>query len=152
ADTAETGALAESGQVVETALAPAAPRTPLALLPERAESLVAQRVARIRALRDAITDANGNLVSDGEIAGIRYKIERVERLGYRLEGSVKYSGNQGIDLVFSGGPAGRFALAEAKASRSLSSLKEDVLGIRQGSREFFATRLQRGGRLDLLRE
>ena len=64
---------------------------------------------------------------------------------------IKYSGNQGIDLAFSGtgGNAGRFALAEAKLSGSLGSLKVDSLGIRQGSFDFFDTRLQRAGRFDL---
>jgi hypothetical protein len=54
-------------------------------------------------------------------------------------------------MVFAGRghTAGRFALAEAKASAGLGSLKVDRLGIRQGSFDFFDTRLQRAGRFDL---
>jgi len=69
-----------------------------------------------------------------------------------LDGAIKIKGNQGIDLSFkgTGTNAGRFALAEAKRSPGLGSLSTDSLGIRQGSFEFFSTRLQRAGRTDLL--
>lgn len=68
-----------------------------------------------------------------------------------MDGAIKYRGNQGIDLAFSGfgQNAGRFAFAEAKASGSLGSLRIDRLGIRQGSFEFFKTHLERAGRHDL---
>jgi hypothetical protein len=107
--------------------------------------------ARIAAIRDALSDANGNLLTKAERDGIKFTIRRVEAQGYSLDGSVKFSGNRGMDLVFSGTGhnASRFALAEAKASGSLGSLKVDRLGIRQGSFDFFDSRLQRAGRFDL---
>src|SRR5215831_5019922 len=48
--------------------------------------------------------------------------------------------------------AGRFALAEAKASPGLGSLATDASKIRQGSADFFRTRLQKAGRADLVTE
>jgi len=108
--------------------------------------------ARFKALRSAITDANKKIVSEAEREGIRYTIARVEAQGYELRGGIKYGGNQGIDLEFVGvgQNQGRLALAEAKASPGLGSLKKDVLGIRQGSREFFQTRADRAGRIDVV--
>jgi hypothetical protein len=104
------------------------------------------------ALRDAVTDSSGRLVSPLERKGLLFTIRRVETLGYRLRGAIKYSGNQGIDLFFEGVDqnAGRFALAEAKASPGLGSLATDASEIRQGSRDFFMTRLERAGRADLV--
>lgn len=89
-----------------------------------------------------------------ERRGLKYTIRRVEKLGYELTGSVKYLGNQGIDLTFKGVRPGtmRVALAEAKAGKGLGLLEVDSLGIRQGSYMLFETRLQRAGRLDLLQE
>jgi hypothetical protein len=61
-------------------------------------------------------------------------------------------GNKGIDPFFTGRGAGsaKFALAEAKASFGLNSLAVDSLGYRQGSRNFFLSRLQWAGRTDLM--
>ncbi|QDH70172.1 hypothetical protein [Marilutibacter alkalisoli] len=111
-------------------------------------------LARRAAIRDVFTDANGKLLSSVERRGIKFTIRGVESQGFELGGAVKYRGNQGVDLWFtgSGNNVGRYALAEAKASTSLSSLSVDAAGIRQGSFEFFNTRLQRGGRLDLQSE
>lgn len=91
------------------------------------------------------------MLTKAERDGIKFTVRRVEAQGYSLDGAIKFNGNQGIDLAFSGSGrnAGRFALAEAKASGSLGSLKVDSLGIRQGSFDFFDTRLQRAGRFDL---
>ncbi|RYH45204.1 MAG: hypothetical protein EON54_16790 [Alcaligenaceae bacterium] len=110
--------------------------------------------ARVKAIREVFTDASGRLLSLAERRGIKFTVRAVESEGYRLGGSIKYKGNQGVDLWFNGvgNKTGRFGLAEAKASSSLASLERDTLGIRQGSFEFFNTRLQRGGRLDLQRE
>ncbi|EDL62241.1 polymorphic toxin-type HINT domain-containing protein [Gimesia maris] len=107
---------------------------------------------RIASIRDALTDTNGRLLSRAERQGIKFAIRRVESQGFRLDGTAKINGNQGIDLTFSGtgNNAGRFALAEAKSSPGLGSLSRDSLGIRQGSFDFFQTRLERGGRTDLL--
>ncbi len=107
--------------------------------------------ARRSAIRESLTDASGRLLSLDERRGIKFTIREVEAQGYELGGSIKYSGNQGIDLWFNGSAhnVGRFALGEAKASTGLGSLARDAAGIRQGSFEFFNTRLQRGGRLDL---
>jgi hypothetical protein len=107
---------------------------------------VASRANRIRAIREALSDANGRLLPSVERSGVKAAIRNVEGEGYELIGSVKYRGNQGIDLTFRGlgENAGRFALAEAKASSGLGSLGVDSLGIRQGSYEFFRTRLARG--------
>jgi RHS repeat-associated protein len=119
-----------------------------------AESLLEDAAAQGKSAvyREILSDANGRLLSRTERNGVKFTVRRVEELGYDVSGSVKYSGNQGIDLVFEGkGPiAGRIGLAEAKASRGLGSLAVDTQGIRQGSYRFFETRLQRGGRLDLL--
>ncbi|QDU14179.1 hypothetical protein CA11_19830 [Gimesia maris] len=107
---------------------------------------------RIASIRDALTDTNGRLLSRAERQGIKFTIRRVESQGFRLDGAVKINGNQGIDLALSGtgNNAGRFALAEAKRSPGLGSLTRDSLGIRQGSFDFFQTRLERAGRTDLL--
>jgi RHS repeat-associated protein len=109
------------------------------------------RSARSGAIRSALSDANGNLLSAVERQGLKFTIRRVEAQGYSLTGAIKYSGNQGIDLAFAGTGtnAGRFALAEAKASAGLGSLRVDSLGIRQGSVLFFDTRLGRAGELAL---
>ncbi len=110
--------------------------------------------ARRAAIRDALTDTNGNLLTRAERRGVKFTIRRVEAQGYGLDGAIKIRGNQGIDLAFSGrgSNAGRFALAEAKASPGLGSLSRDSLGIRQGSRDFFLTRLKRAGRQDLIHQ
>jgi RHS repeat-associated protein len=102
--------------------------------------------------RQILSDANGRLLSRTERQGVKFTVRAVEALDYEVNGSAKYSGNRGIDLVFEGKGqnAGRIGLAEAKASRGLGSLAVDTQGIRQGSYRFFETRLQRGGRLDLL--
>jgi hypothetical protein len=101
---------------------------------------------RIAAIRQALSDANGQLLPRVERVGVKSAIRATEERGYELLGSVKYRGNEGIDLSFRGtGPnAGRYALVEAKASSGLAALQTDVLGIRQGSYEFFRTRLARG--------
>jgi hypothetical protein len=64
---------------------------------------------------------------------------------------VKYGGNHGIDLLFEGVGAneGRWAVAEAKAGKGLSSLEVDGKGLRQGSRQWAVDRLRLGGRGDL---
>ncbi len=108
--------------------------------------------SRYQAIRDALSDGKGRLLSRAELDGVKFTIRGVERQGFRLDGAIKYRGNQGIDLAFSNGPGGRFALAEAKSSRGLGSLSVDSLGIRQGSFDFFSTRLQRAGRTDLLNQ
>jgi RHS repeat-associated protein len=117
-----------------------------------AGSRVAKHLGRRRALRSALTDSMGRPLSAEEREGLLYGIERIEALGYELQGSIKYSGNQGIDLHFEGlfENAGRHALAEAKRSGSLASLKRDVHLVRQGSFDFFASRLTNAGRQDLL--
>jgi hypothetical protein len=108
--------------------------------------------SRRRAIRNALTDASGNPVTAEERAGVLFTIRRVEEQGFRVAGAVKSSGNQGIDVAFQGvgANAGRVALAEAKSSPGLNSLKTDTLGIRQGSYEFFRTRAERAGRQDIL--
>ncbi len=110
--------------------------------------------ARWTAIREALSDNSGRLLTRAERSGVKHTIRRVEQLGYEVTGSVKYGANHGIDLTFKGVGQGtsRIALAEAKAGRGLGSLEVDSLGIRQGSYRFFETRLQRGGRLDLLQE
>jgi hypothetical protein len=102
--------------------------------------------ARIRVLREALSDSNGRLLSRLERQGLKESIRAIEGQGYRLGGSVKYRGNEGIDLFFEGvgDNVGRIALAEAKAGSGLGRLVSDSLGIRQGSYEFFRTRLARG--------
>jgi hypothetical protein len=132
-----------------------------ALTDTAAESLTAARgaattissgsSARIAAIRDALTDENKKLLSPVERQGVKFTIRRVEAQGYSLDGAIKYRGNQGIDLSFTGTGqnAGRFALAEAKVSSGLGSLKVDSLGIRQGSFDYFDTRLQRAGEFSL---
>jgi hypothetical protein len=101
---------------------------------------------RFAAIREALSDSNGRLLPQVERAGIKSAIRATEEQGFELLGSIKYRGNQGIDLSFRGvgKNTGRYALAEAKASSGLSSLETDALGIRQGSYEFFRTRLARG--------
>ena len=112
------------------------------------------RSTRRAAIRDALTDSNGRLLSKAERNGIKFTIRRIEAQGFSLDGAIKFRGNQGIDLSFTGigQNTGRFALAEAKASGGLGSLSRDALGIRQGSFRFFETRLERAGRIDLLDE
>lgn len=102
--------------------------------------------SRLRALREALTDGHGKLLSSKEREGIASTIRSIEKEGYELLGSVKYQSNHGLDLIFRGvdGNAGRFALAEAKAGAGLGKLVTDSQGIRQGSYEFFRTRLKRG--------
>jgi hypothetical protein len=114
----------------------------------------AANASRFASIREALSGSNGALLSPAEREGIKFTIRRIEAEGYELGGSVKYSGNQGVDLWFrgTGVNTGRIGLAEAKASSGLGSLTRDTLGIRQGSYDFFDTRLQRGGRLDLLNE
>jgi hypothetical protein len=108
------------------------------------------RVARIGATRSAFSGTTA-----AERVGLKFTTRRVEKLGFRLRGSIKASGNQGIDLAFDRTARGvlkgrsKLAFAEAKKSASRSSLKTDRLGIRQGSFDFFDTRLSRAGRLDL---
>lgn len=66
----------------------------------------------------------------------------MRRLGYQLENaSLKYRGNQGLDLVFSS--QGRYAVVEAKHGSSLSSLKTYSGNLRQGSNNYNVSRLQR---------
>jgi hypothetical protein len=98
------------------------------------------------AIREALSDANGRLLPAVERAGVKAAVRRIEAEGWEVAGSVKYSGNQGIDLRFRGvrANAGRLGLAEAKASAGLRALDVDAFGIRQGSYEFFRTRLARG--------
>jgi RHS repeat-associated protein len=109
-----------------------------------------QVAERIRVVKEALSDETGRFLGKAERLGVKHTIRRVEKLGYELEGSIKYRGNQGIDLVFRRGDTGRLALAEAKYSGGLGSLAKDTLGIRQGSFRFFETRLERAGRFDLL--
>jgi RHS repeat-associated protein len=110
----------------------------------------AQRSAwrqRAEFIRDALTNAAGKPLTAEERAGVTFAIRRMEAQGgWELVGSLKYSGNQGIDLVFrgTGANAGQFAVTEAKAGRF--SLKVDELGIQQASRDFIATRLSRAQR------
>lgn len=115
---------------------------------------IATPSARWTAIREALSDNKGKLLTKAGRRGLKYTIRRVEKLGYELTGSVKYKGNQGIDLTFKGVRPGtmRIALAEAKAGGGLGLLEVEELGIRQGSYLFFETRLQRAGRLDLLQE
>jgi hypothetical protein len=102
--------------------------------------------SRISAIREALSDANGKLLPKVERVGVKSTIRAIEEQGFELQGSIKYRGNQGIDLAFKGTGTnnGRYALAEAKASSGLGALKNDMFGIRQGSYEFFRTRLARG--------
>ncbi len=110
------------------------------------------RREQVGAATAARTDTSGRLLSRAERQGAKFTIRRVEAQGFELDGAIKISGNQGIALSFrgTGQNAGRFALAEAKRSPGLGSLSRDTLGIRQGSLNFFETRLQRAGRTDLL--
>jgi len=107
---------------------------------------------RIAAIRSALSDENRKLVSKEEREGLKFTIRRVEENGYELKGAVKYNGNQGIDLEFEGTGinAGRTALAEAKRSKSLGSLKTDTQGIRQGTRDFNLDRAAKADRPDLV--
>ena len=108
--------------------------------------------ARRAAIRDALSDSNGRLLrSRQERQGIKFTIREIEKLDFELQGSIKFRGNQGIDLEFRGigSNQGRLALAEAKSSPSRKSLKVDSQGIRQGSLAFFQSRVIRAGRFDL---
>jgi hypothetical protein len=108
--------------------------------------------ARREAIRSALSNSNGVLLSRTERQGIKFTIREVEKLDYELQGAIRYNGNQGIDLSFKGVGAnqGRFALAEAKAGASRSTLTRDAAGVRQGSRAFFESRLTTAGRFDLV--
>ncbi len=109
---------------------------------------IGRAVDKLKRVQHAVTSKSGKGIDWREMIGVDYTIKRItEHFSYRLIGAVKTRGNQGIDLIFEGvGPnAGKFALAEAKASRGLSALKKDKLGIRQGSLDFFITRLERAG-------
>jgi hypothetical protein len=103
-------------------------------------------ISRARAIREALSDSRGRLLPRVERSGIKSTIRSVEEQGYELLGSVKYRGNQGIDLSFRGtnANAGRFALAEAKTGASRGTLGRDTLGIRQGGYEYARSRLARG--------
>ena len=66
----------------------------------------------------------------------------MRRIGYKLEDvSLHYRGNHGLDLVFSKGNS--YAIAEAKHGKSMSALKMDSLGLRQGSNLYNRSRLER---------
>ncbi len=144
-------ALAEAGEassIVATARVRGSGAADVSSSPSAAQArlpLPPRGSQRREAIREALTDSNGVLLSPAERRGIKFTTREVEKLGFRLDGAVKTGGNQGIDLRFSArseeGP--RFALAEAKESAGLNSLKVDSLGIRQGSNDFFRTRLQR---------
>jgi RHS repeat-associated protein len=124
----------------------AAPKpTPGPVVDGAEEAARLARVERIRTIREALTDGAGKPLQRLERSAVRDAIRRVEGENYRLGGSIKYEGNHGIDLYFrgTGSNSGRIAFLESKASGSLSSLSTDVLGIRQGSYEFFRTRLAR---------
>jgi RHS repeat-associated protein len=110
-----------------------------------AQAAAAARRVRRETIRAALSNERGDLLGKEELAGVKGAIREIERQGFELAGSIKYRGNQGIDLVFRGvGPnSGKFALAEAKASSGLASLALDTRGIRQGSRKFFESRLAR---------
>ena len=100
--------------------------------------------SRIDALVEAFTASKGKAATPAEARGLWFTIDRVERLNYTLRGSIKYEANHGIDLWFEGvgRNSGKFALAEAKASRNLSSLEVDTVGLRQGGPAWFLARLQ----------
>jgi hypothetical protein len=137
------------GATFETALlvTPMAKGAPVATVVEEASGEgAAAGVSRFRAIREALSDANGKLLQPVEREGVKHAIREIEKRSYELAGSVKYRGNQGIDLTFRGTAenTGRYALAEAKAGSGLGTLSTDALGIRQGSYEFFRTRLARG--------
>ena len=79
--------------------------------------------------------------SISEAKGVVHAFREMQRLGYSLEDvSLHYSGNKGLDLVFS--RAGRYAIVEAKHGSYLSSLKTWG-GLRQGSGPYNVSRLQR---------
>jgi len=123
---------------------PSPPYNPAGLLGQSSGSAIGK--SRNQLIKEALSDARGRPLGKPETRGVEAAISEVERVGeWRLGGAIKYRGNQGIDLYFHGigGNAGRFALAEAKASSGLGSLVVDRLGIRQGSHEFFRTRLAR---------
>jgi hypothetical protein len=77
-----------------------------------------------------------------EAMGVVHSFREMRRLGYQLENvSLHYRGPQGLDLIFSRG--GTFAVVEAKAGGSLSSLRTYAGGLRQGSNGYNTSRLQR---------
>ncbi|CAN7568470.1 Ig-like domain repeat protein [Acidovorax sp. LjRoot129] len=77
-----------------------------------------------------------------EAKGVVYAFREMKRLGFQLEDvSLKYRGNQGLDLVFSN--QGKYAIVEAKHGKYLSSLETYAGGLRQGSVDYNISRLER---------
>lgn len=78
-----------------------------------------------------------------EIYGTIYGTRRLWQRGYALEGSLRYSGGQGLDLIFRS-RRGALAVLETKAGRGAASrLATDVNGLTQGSLSYILSRLVR---------
>uniref|UniRef100_UPI0036F2CDB1 RHS repeat-associated core domain-containing protein n=1 Tax=Tautonia marina TaxID=2653855 RepID=UPI0036F2CDB1 len=77
-----------------------------------------------------------------EAKGVVNSFREMKRLGYELQDvSLRYRGNQGLDLIFHNGS--RHAVVEAKHGKSLSLLKTDKGCLRQGSLDYNISRLER---------
>lgn len=77
-----------------------------------------------------------------EAKGVVYAFRAMKRLGFELQDvSLKYKGNQGLDLIFSDGA--RHAVVEAKHGASLNSLTTDINGLRQGTLAYNVDRLRK---------
>jgi hypothetical protein len=98
-------------------------------------------------------DAKGGSSSQvlREKVGIAYTTRRMVDNGWELmDADLHYAGNHGLDLAFKQGPEDslRYAVAEAKYSRSLGALAHDVQGLRQGSWDYIEDRLRLLGQRD----
>jgi len=92
--------------------------------------------------REALRKLVSETKSRSEAKGLIYGFHQMRRLGYTLEdASLAYRGRQGVDAVFSKGS--RYAILEAKSGRGLSLLKIYAEGLRQGTRGYNFSRLQR---------
>jgi YD repeat-containing protein len=142
------GSLAEAGLGKVVGAAGTAATKTLGLTDEVVE--VAAAVAKVEEKTDSARDVLLKQVSKklggaqtlSEAKGVVHATREMERLGYKLEDvSLKFRGNQGVDLVFSKGDD--FAIAEAKHGGSLSALAKDSRGLRQGSNDYNISRLER---------
>lgn len=91
-----------------------------------------------QALLNQVSDAS----SISEAKGVVHAFREMKGLGYQLEDvSLKYRGNQGLDLVFT--KNSQHAIVEAKHGKYLSSLDTYKGGLRQGSLDYNISRLER---------
>lgn len=94
------------------------------------------------AQRDVLLNQIGEASTLSEAKGVVYAFREMKRLGFQLEDiSLKYRGNQGLDLTFSKGS--QYAIVEAKHGKYLSSLDTYAGGLRQGSVDYNISRLER---------